>query len=115
MKPSTLRKHVRVVGRTITGKPVLGGAFFCSDSMGLPLADQILAAERDGCAVSLYQFYHDALMAGWTDSRARREIRDELRFLGRWVDAELMMTIPMMPLKADAPIIPGLIVHQTGI
>jgi len=54
-----------------------------ADTVGLPLGEQILCAEANGCVVGLGAYVTDARAAGWPDDRIARELREELRFLGR--------------------------------
>ena len=91
MKAKTVRKHVKRIGYTITGKAIMGGAFFMSDTVGVPLGMQIVEAEELGAIVSIPQFVDDAVAAGWPRSRAIREVRAELRMIGRISDAELVV------------------------
>lgn len=91
MKTKTLRKHLKQIGQTVTGKPILGGAFFMSDTMGYPLGMQIIHAHELGAVVSIPAFVADAVSAGWLRERAIREVREELRMIGRLDDAKLVV------------------------
>lgn len=63
-----------VFALTLTGRPVLGGAFAALDRHGLPLSLQVeLAAER-GLTLSVPQFIVEAVRAGWDDATIERHL-----------------------------------------
>ena len=92
MKASTARKHLRPIACSlITGKPIMGGAFFMHDTVGLPLGVQILEAKKGGVTMSVPEFVTDARRAGWPDNRILKTIKSELVDSGLHQDVEAVL------------------------
>ena len=80
----------------------MGGAFFMHDTVGLPLGEQILAAAKCGFVVSVMLFFKDAVASGWPRERARKEIFEELRMIGRYREAEFVDVLLERVVEAGA-------------
>ncbi len=90
MKAKTVKKHFRSVASSpVTGKPIMGGAFFMHDTVGLPLGMQILEAKKAGVTISLPEFVADAFKAGWNDETIAKTIKGELRLIGEYRSLEI--------------------------
>ena len=79
-----------IMGRTVTGKPIIGGLFKMHDAAGFPFAMSMAQCEEHGWVASVPQFFFDAIKAGWKEESAEQEIREALRFVCRGHDWEMV-------------------------
>ena len=69
------------MGRTVDGKPVVGGVFPFVDTIGLPL-DLIVEVLQDrGYVVGWEDFTQDALAHGWTQKTVDKKIKETRELL----------------------------------
>ena len=93
VKQKTVSKRVKVIGWTRAGKRIFGGAFFMSDTLGVPLGELILSIEKHDAVVSIPDFVADAMRAGWSHEHATKEVVGELEMIGRYDEAALMKRV----------------------
>ena len=70
------------VGWTVTGKTIVGGLFKMADTYGFPLSESIIELRKRGCVPDLLGYVADAVLAGWTDEKAVKDVLHELQFTG---------------------------------
>lgn len=67
---------------------MVGGAFYMSDTEGLPLEILMDAAESKGLVLSIPHYFASAIEHGWSDEQAFRKIREALVDRGKKDDFE---------------------------
>jgi alanyl-tRNA synthetase len=77
---------LRVLGTTLSGQIVLGGAFQAADTLGLPLEISMEQAEQRGFVISLPHYFACALEHGWDDRQTFGKIAEALAERGRTAD-----------------------------
>lgn len=82
--------NICVCGRTSDGRPIIGGAFFMVDTMGVPLSFLMDESERQGTVISLLHFFACAIEHGWDDKQAFAKIREALEDRGRGKDSDFV-------------------------
>lgn len=74
MSKKKIRKTIKISGKTTDGRLVVTGLFLFVGTLGLPLADVLLAFEEDNYVVDWIDFYEDALMDGYKSKTALNKI-----------------------------------------
>ena len=67
-----------LLGKTVNGLPVLGGAFQLADTYGLPLWAAFIVAREQGFVVSLPHYFASAMEHGWDDEQTFSKIKEAL-------------------------------------
>ena len=67
-----------LLGKTVNGLPVLGGAFQLADTYGLPLWASFVVAREQGFVVSLPHYFASAMEHGWDDEQTFSKIKEAL-------------------------------------
>jgi hypothetical protein len=94
--PTYAGEHIRLVGITDDGRPIVGGAFGLLTRKNCNLAHSLRQADKWDWVISVACFVADAMEAGWSKERAIKAVRKAVQAVGAeytaGLDAELEAT-----------------------